>query len=139
MWSKMPANQLAKCAESACWRKAYPWDFSGLVLEDARQVIDGEYVEAQPIAPRRRAADVLDNPPTDAEPVVPLITPQQLKKLHAMFGEKALTNRDEALAWMSNVLERDITTSKEVTRDEASRLFAELEREPDSTPEAGTE
>jgi hypothetical protein len=89
-------------------------------------------------APRRRAADVLDNPPT-TEPVVPLITPQQLKKLHAMFGEKALTNRDEALAWMSNVLDRDITTSKELTRDEASRLFAELEREPDSTPEAGTE
>jgi hypothetical protein len=69
------------------------------------------------------------------EPVVPLITPPQLKKLHAMFGESGLTNRDEALAWMSNVLERDITTSKEVTRDEASRLFAELEREPDPTPD----
>lgn len=42
MWAKMPANQLAKCAEAACWRKAYPDDFSGLILEDAAQVIDEE-------------------------------------------------------------------------------------------------
>ncbi|WP_052067982.1 recombinase RecT [Rhodococcoides fascians] len=42
MWKKMPSNQLAKCAEAACWRKAYPDDFSDLVLEDAAQVIDEE-------------------------------------------------------------------------------------------------
>ncbi|OZC80588.1 hypothetical protein CH274_15575 [Rhodococcus sp. 06-418-5] len=42
MWAKMPANQIAKCAEAACWRKAYPDDFSDLVLEDAAQVIDEE-------------------------------------------------------------------------------------------------
>ncbi|WP_169335049.1 RecT family recombinase, partial [Nocardia otitidiscaviarum] len=40
MWEKMPANQLAKCAEAQAWRKAYPDDFSGLVLEDAAQVIE---------------------------------------------------------------------------------------------------
>jgi phage recombination protein Bet len=42
MWAKMPANQLAKCAEAAAWKKAYPNDFSGMVLEDAVQVIDVE-------------------------------------------------------------------------------------------------
>lgn len=40
MWSKMPANQLAKCAEVAAWRRAYPDDFSGLVYEDTAQIID---------------------------------------------------------------------------------------------------
>lgn len=47
MWRKMPANQLAKCAEAAAWRLAYPSDFSGMVLEDAVQVIDehGDVVE----------------------------------------------------------------------------------------------
>ena len=42
MWIKMPANQLAKCAEAAALRRAYPDDFSGIILEDAYQVIDSE-------------------------------------------------------------------------------------------------
>jgi phage recombination protein Bet len=35
MWAKMPRNQIAKCAEALAWRRAYPDDFSGLILEDA--------------------------------------------------------------------------------------------------------
>lgn len=48
MWAKMPANQLAKCAEAQAWRRAYPDDFSGMQLEDAAQIIDpnGEPVRA---------------------------------------------------------------------------------------------
>jgi len=47
MWKKMPLNQLAKCTEALAWRKAFPADFAGLVLEDAAQaeVIDGEVVD----------------------------------------------------------------------------------------------
>lgn len=42
MWAKMPRNQIAKCAEALAYRRAYPDDLSGLVLEDAAQptVID---------------------------------------------------------------------------------------------------
>jgi phage recombination protein Bet len=44
MWAKMPRNQTAKCAEAQAYRKAYPDDFTGLILEDAAQptVIDQE-------------------------------------------------------------------------------------------------
>lgn len=50
MWKKMPLNQLAKCTEALAWRKAFPADFAGLVLEDAVQaeVIDGTVVEDTP-------------------------------------------------------------------------------------------
>ncbi|OBI95581.1 recombinase RecT [Mycobacterium sp. 1465703.0] len=35
MWSKMPRNQIAKCAEALAIQRAYPDELSGLVLEDA--------------------------------------------------------------------------------------------------------
>lgn len=42
MWSKMPRNQIAKCAEALAIQRAYPDELSGVVLEDAAQVIDSD-------------------------------------------------------------------------------------------------
>lgn len=65
MWKKMPLNQLAKCTEALAWRKAFPADFAGLVLEDAVQadVIDGEVIDqaAPASAPPRKAAGASRN------------------------------------------------------------------------------
>lgn len=46
MWTKMPANQIAKCAEAAAWRKAYPDTFSGVYSEEEMERAKVEY-EAQ--------------------------------------------------------------------------------------------
>lgn len=51
MWAKMPRNQLAKCAEALAWRRTYPDDFAGLILEDSAQptVIDQDgNIEREP-------------------------------------------------------------------------------------------
>lgn len=62
MWSKMPRNQIAKCAEALAYRRAYPDDFAGLILEDSAQPTaydydqDGDGVQDAPPERRRRPA-----------------------------------------------------------------------------------
>lgn len=78
--------------------------------------------------------DPLPDPPPSA-PEQSFITADQLKKLHAMCTDVGLTNRDEALAWLANVLDREIASSKDIHADEVDRLFDELETaqgEPDA-------
>lgn len=84
------------------------------------------------VATRPSARDVLDNPEPEPERA---ITPQQLKALHAKFKDVGLTNRDEGLAWLTDVVGRDITSSKQLTAHEAGLALDELEKagQPDET------
>ncbi|WP_067573645.1 recombinase RecT [Nocardia acidivorans] len=69
MWAKMPANQLAKCAEAQAWNRAYPDDFSGLLLEDSVQTIEPDgspsptRVLSERVAPT--AAEIIAAPASD--------------------------------------------------------------------------
>ncbi|WP_163659752.1 recombinase RecT [Mycobacterium branderi] len=60
MWNKMSANQLAKCAEAQAWKKAFPADFSDIILEgtDQGQVIDSDGAPVR-VPSQRRGVDGL--------------------------------------------------------------------------------
>ncbi|ORI13463.1 hypothetical protein [Rhodococcus sp. 1168] len=62
---------------------------------------------------------------------VEMISTAQLKKLHATFTDVGLTDRDQGLAYLSNVLDREVASSKELTKTEASAVFAELDKAND--------
>ncbi|ANA85359.1 RecT-like ssDNA binding protein [Gordonia phage Phlop] len=77
---------------------------------------------------------VSDEPPTAEPPAEEkkaaqkLITAAQLKRLHAMLGEAGLGNdRAGALAYMSDVVQRELTTSKDLTSEEVQKVFESLE------------
>jgi phage recombination protein Bet len=81
-WSKMPRNQLAKCAEAAALRRAYPNDLSGIHLEDAAVIIDQEGNVERSAPPRRargtgglRDAAAAAQQPDDTDPVDAEVVP----------------------------------------------------------------
>ncbi|QOC56065.1 RecT-like ssDNA binding protein [Gordonia phage Clown] len=85
------------------------------VVDDAVATPEPEPAETEPA-------------PADEEPAGKPITPAQLKKLHAQLRDVGLgDDRDGALAFMSDVISRDITSSKDLTQDELQKVFESIE------------
>jgi hypothetical protein len=62
---------------------------------------------------------------------------EQHRKLFALLGDNGLSSeemRPQRLAWMSDVLGREVTTSKTLTVAEVSRLIDALDPQPDDEP-----
>lgn len=149
MWAKMPANQLAKCAEAQAWRKAYPEDFSGLALEDAAQVIDPDGTPVQATAERvhRSATAVLtaiegadvvpaEEPAAEVSPVEESAASRaQLDRVAALFEEVGLTKRADKYEYLSLKLDRKITGANQLTEAEADQIICAL-TEANSGPPA---
>ena len=69
-------------------------------------------------------------PEADPGPLTPeAVTPAQLRKLGVLFGELNVTDRDERLAYVSAVMNRQVESSKELTKREASTVIDLLEHE----------
>lgn len=81
------------------------------------------------LAPRT-VAEVGQTPVADAEPVdsaAELITAAQLKKLAILLREAGFEERDAKLGFVVAAIGRDVTSSKELTKDEAGKVIDVLE------------
>lgn len=68
--------------------------------------------------------------PETAVPAEPLATPAQLTKIHVILGKLGANDRESGLAELSTFTGREIATSKDLTKAEASRFIEEAETPP---------
>ncbi len=87
--------------------------------------------QPEPDVPTDADADVIDGEVVETDPDA--ITPAQLKKLHASFNDQGITDRAERLEYVNATLGRHdnpVGSSKELTKDEASKVIDMLEAAP---------
>lgn len=97
-------------------------------------------VARPPVQVEERAAEPepdFDEPTAVAEPEpapdptaadVPMITDAQMRKMQAGFRELNLTDRGDRIAFTAEFIGRDLDSSKDLTKDEATALIDEIER-----------
>jgi hypothetical protein len=140
-WKKQPQTMLVARATGEICR---------LIASDvlyampyAAEELDGESPGGGP-APARVTVDEIVTarqgpaeqpaPPAAPEPEQPrMISPAQMKKMAAAMRDAGLTDRNTALAFVNEVLQRpadrQVTSRNELTLDEASKVIDRLERE----------
>jgi len=91
-----------------------------------------EQIEAAPVTPEPDVEPDVDHP-ADADGVVELITQGQSKALHASFNDAGIKDRDARLGYCRNLIGRELTTSSDLTRHEASRVIDALKQDAEVT------
>lgn len=96
-----------------------PGDTDTASDDDEAGITDAEIVEI---------TDAADQMRTDlADANTPGITKAQQSKMHALFGDLNVTERDDRLRYASDAINRDITSSSDLTKSEASIVIESLQ------------
>lgn len=85
-----------------------------------------------PAAPPELADDVHDAEVVEEPETGEAITKAQSKALHASFNDAGITERDQRLDYCRNLIGRDLDTSNDLTKVEASRIIDALKADAEA-------
>lgn len=124
-WREKPALMLAKCAEAAALRKAFPMDLSGIYTPD--EVHDEAPAAPTPqFRPAQQSAPA-DHDTEDAEVIEETdLTARTRGHMFALFTELGIEDRDAQLAGMVEVIKRPLTSRGEINEGEGQAIVDAL-------------
>lgn len=85
-----------------------------------------DFPAAEPAEPPQQELPPTDEPPQGDEPEEPASTAQN-RKMHALFRDAAITDREDRLAVTGHILGYTLGSSSGITKTEASKLIDTLE------------
>ena len=135
-YSSEPAVMLLARAQSQACRRVAPDALLGMAYSaEELQDDDAPAAPVRTASRRKPKAEAPEPVEPDLEPEdVDRITEPQSRKLHAILREQGL-DRNAALQTFSSMLGRDVTSSKELSRAEASLVIDSLDVESAAEPE----
>jgi phage recombination protein Bet len=122
MWSKMPANQIAKCAEALALRKAFPQELSGLYTGDEMAQADVPAVTEEK-KPHLRIEESVNTTTGEIVNDAPISEGQQ-KRFWAI-ARQAGWNNDEIKHWLLESY--NLESTKDIPRSQYDEIIRAIE------------